>query len=189
MAIRDELWSFLLLTGAYSNLSPGGYLEMQDVVHPITSDDGTLTPESPIGRLTSLCIAASDAAERPMYLAPKYKGYFERAGFVDVVERRFQVAPQRVAQGSILQGDWRVDEGESRQRHGRTAPRPLHPIPWMVARGGYGVLCGDPSGAERPESACIHSDVSPLRCYGCRRTVQADRAQLCGLRTEAGARD
>lgn len=63
---------------------------MQDVVHPITSDDGTLTPESPIGRLTSLCIAASDAAERPMYLAPKYKGYFERAGFIDVVERRFK---------------------------------------------------------------------------------------------------
>lgn len=63
---------------------------MQDVAHPITSDDGTLTPESPIGRLTSLCIEASDAAERPMYLAPKYKGYLERAGFVDVVERRFK---------------------------------------------------------------------------------------------------
>lgn len=27
-----------------------------------------------------------------MYLAPKYMGYFERAGFVDVVERRFKWA-------------------------------------------------------------------------------------------------
>lgn len=63
---------------------------MPDIVHPITSDDGTLTPDSPIELLTSLCIEASDAAQRPMYLAPKYKDYFERAGFVDVIEHRFK---------------------------------------------------------------------------------------------------
>lgn len=75
---------------AYDNLEPGGYLEMQDLAVPYTSDDGTLTPDNPISRFSALCVEASDAAKRPMYLAPYYKTYLERAGFVDVVERRFK---------------------------------------------------------------------------------------------------
>lgn len=63
---------------------------MQDLCQPIESDDGTLKPNSTLARLSELCIEASKNAGRPLYLAPKYKGYMESAGFVDVVERRFK---------------------------------------------------------------------------------------------------
>src|SRR5699024_11578697 len=52
------------------------------------------------------------AAERPMYLAPKYKDYFERAGFVDVMERRFKWPLNEWPKDSYFKEIWSVDEGE-----------------------------------------------------------------------------
>lgn len=75
---------------SYANLEPGGYLEMQDITVPYACDDGTLTPENPIARASSFAMEASYAAGRPMDVAPKYKSYLERAGFTDIVERRFK---------------------------------------------------------------------------------------------------
>ena len=63
---------------------------MQDPVLPYESDDGTLTEENPIRRITKLYVEAGEAAGRPFTLAPKYKEYLERAGFVDVVETRLK---------------------------------------------------------------------------------------------------
>lgn len=63
---------------------------MQDPLLPYESDDGTLTEENPIRRITKLYVEAGEAAGRSFSLPVKYKEYLERAGFVDVVERRMK---------------------------------------------------------------------------------------------------
>ena len=63
---------------------------MQDVLVPYASDDGTLSVDSAVYRGSALWAEAANANGRPSNLAPFYKSYFERAGFVDVVERRFK---------------------------------------------------------------------------------------------------
>lgn len=63
---------------------------MQDVLIPYESDDGTLTEDNPLRRISQLCCDAAEAAGRPFNLPPKYKSYLERAGFVDVEEHRLK---------------------------------------------------------------------------------------------------
>ena len=63
---------------------------MQDFSLPYESDDGTLTPEHPVYRSSLLAKEDAQAGGRPMSLAPEYKHFLTRAGFVDVVERRFK---------------------------------------------------------------------------------------------------
>lgn len=63
---------------------------MQDVLIPYQSDDGTLTKDNALYRMSQLCVDAGEAAGRSFSLPPKYKDYLERAGFVDVVERRLK---------------------------------------------------------------------------------------------------
>lgn len=63
---------------------------MQDVLIPYESDDGTLTEENPLRRVSQLCCDAAKVAGRPFNLAPQYKDFMERAGFADVVERRLK---------------------------------------------------------------------------------------------------
>ncbi|KAJ3542738.1 hypothetical protein NM208_g3939 [Fusarium decemcellulare] len=75
---------------AYENLEPGGYLEMQDLTHPFGCDDGTLPEDIELTRFGQLCIEASANAHRPIDIAPKYKDFLEKAGFIDVVERQFK---------------------------------------------------------------------------------------------------
>ncbi|KAM0547770.1 hypothetical protein ACHAPJ_010231 [Fusarium lateritium] len=78
------------IKNAYDNIEPGGYLEMQDLTYPITCDDGTLPSNSQILRSGQLSIEASAKLGRAINLAPKYKNFFEKAGFTDVVERQFK---------------------------------------------------------------------------------------------------
>ncbi|CAI4215651.1 unnamed protein product [Parascedosporium putredinis] len=75
---------------AFNNLEPGGYLEMQDILLPYESDDGTLTEDNPLRHISQLCVDAGNAAGRPFTLPLKYKRYLEDAGFVDVVERQLK---------------------------------------------------------------------------------------------------
>lgn len=79
-----------LLTHTYSQLEPGGYLEMQDFLVPYASDDGTLKEDNPLYYASTLFVKAGEAGGRPNHLVPYYKTFFERAGFVDVVEKRFR---------------------------------------------------------------------------------------------------
>ncbi|KAG5657659.1 hypothetical protein KAF25_007692 [Fusarium avenaceum] len=78
------------VNNAYANLEPGGYLEMQDLTYPIACDDGTLLPDSALVRSGQLSIEASAKAGRPIDLPPKYKNFFEKAGFTDVVEKQYK---------------------------------------------------------------------------------------------------
>lgn len=80
----------ITLTNLLRNLEPGGYLELQDVFLPYGCDDGTMTADSPLYRASALCVEGAAVSGRRIDLAPEYKTYLERAGFVDVVERRFK---------------------------------------------------------------------------------------------------
>ena len=63
---------------------------MQDFLLPYASDDDTLSADNSLYRASALCVDAANANGRPNNLAPYYKSYLERAGFVDVVERQFK---------------------------------------------------------------------------------------------------
>lgn len=63
---------------------------MQDVFPPYQSDDGTLTPETKLGQLGRIFVEASNALGRPISIASQYKGFMEKAGFVDIVEKKIK---------------------------------------------------------------------------------------------------
>ncbi|CAI4212744.1 unnamed protein product [Parascedosporium putredinis] len=89
---NDSALSILYINKAYkpSALEPGGWFEMQDIVIPYRSDDGTLEPDSPLGRLGGLFRDASHALKRPMDVAVQYRGMMGKAGFTNLVEREFK---------------------------------------------------------------------------------------------------
>ncbi|KAF5679188.1 methyltransferase [Fusarium heterosporum] len=78
------------IQNAYANLEPGGYLEMQDLTYPIACDDDTLLPDSALVRSGLLSIEASAKAGREIDLPPKYKNFFEKAGFTEIVEKKYK---------------------------------------------------------------------------------------------------
>jgi len=78
------------MKNAFDKLEPGGYLEMQDIALPVTSDDGTLKDDSWLVRMSHMTVDASERLGRPFNLAWKYKEMFEEAGFVDVTIRHFK---------------------------------------------------------------------------------------------------
>lgn len=63
---------------------------MQDFVIPYASDDGTLTKDNIMYRVTALCVEAAAAAGRPIDRTPDYKTLLEKKGFVNVVETCFK---------------------------------------------------------------------------------------------------
>lgn len=63
---------------------------MQDIVLPYESDDGTLTEDNPLRRISKLAVEAGKVAGRPFDVPTKYKSYLKKAGFVDVVERQLK---------------------------------------------------------------------------------------------------
>lgn len=70
----------------FDNVKPGGYLEMQDLALPFTSDDGTASPSTTLVKYCNLAIEAFAKMGRPADIARSYKRMMEEAGFVDVVE-------------------------------------------------------------------------------------------------------
>lgn len=72
------------------NLEPGGYLEMQDLSLPYRCDDASLTPDSPIHKLSDLFLRGGRVTGRNMDAAPTYAALMRTAGFVDVEEHQFK---------------------------------------------------------------------------------------------------
>ncbi|OHE95879.1 TAM domain methyltransferase [Colletotrichum orchidophilum] len=75
---------------AFENLEPGGYLEMQDLSLPYRCDDGSLTEENPVHKLSDLFLRGGRVTGRHMDKAPIYKDLMRNAGFVDIVEEQFK---------------------------------------------------------------------------------------------------
>jgi hypothetical protein len=76
---------------ALQTLSPGGWFESQEFDCVITSDDGTLRPDSAIARWCQDMNASAKALDRTMTMANTVKQAYVDAGFVDVHERIFKM--------------------------------------------------------------------------------------------------
>lgn len=68
---------------AKSSLTPGGWLEMQELSNPVTSDDGTLPENKPLSQWGRLLIEASKKMNRPVDNPAKYETWMREAGFVN----------------------------------------------------------------------------------------------------------
>ncbi|KAL4758921.1 uncharacterized protein BDW70DRAFT_152082 [Aspergillus foveolatus] len=68
---------------AKSSLTPGGWLEMQELSNPVTSDDGTLPENNPLFQWGCLLIEASKKMNRPVDNPAKYETWMREAGFVN----------------------------------------------------------------------------------------------------------
>ncbi|KAK5005635.1 hypothetical protein LTR28_007470 [Elasticomyces elasticus] len=79
-----------LITSAYENLAPGGWLEFQDYGLPVKSADGTHIGTS-VEQWGELLCEAGRRLGRPLGddVSANYKRWMEEAGFVDVEELHF----------------------------------------------------------------------------------------------------
>ncbi|KAK3314450.1 S-adenosyl-L-methionine-dependent methyltransferase [Apodospora peruviana] len=71
---------------SFDNLNPGGYIEIQDIIYPMESDDGTLLPDSPMRKWTETLLEGFTNIGRPLDSALHYKEQLAAAGFTDIVE-------------------------------------------------------------------------------------------------------
>lgn len=71
-----------------SNIKPGGYLELSDIVFPVQCDDGSMTEATPLRRWADLMLEGSKGISRRIDSALFYREQFEAAGFQGVVESR-----------------------------------------------------------------------------------------------------
>ncbi|KAF4446193.1 hypothetical protein F53441_10169 [Fusarium austroafricanum] len=78
------------LTKCFTNLTSGGYLELQEVDINIESDDGTLSPDNIMLKSLALLTEASIKFGRPYQNIPALADIMTKIGFVDVVVERFK---------------------------------------------------------------------------------------------------
>ncbi|KAL2814247.1 S-adenosyl-L-methionine-dependent methyltransferase [Aspergillus granulosus] len=74
---------------AYEHLKPGGYIEHWEPSVQAKSDDGT-TIGTVYEEWTELALRAGDAFGKTLRIVDETKGRITKAGFVDVVEKRFK---------------------------------------------------------------------------------------------------
>jgi hypothetical protein len=70
----------------YSHLEPGGWIEMQDIMFPVSSDDNTLTKDHALRKWSDLMVEASHKTGRFMDAASLYKEQLKDAGFENIRE-------------------------------------------------------------------------------------------------------
>ncbi|KAK4457559.1 Phosphoethanolamine N-methyltransferase 1 [Cladorrhinum samala] len=75
---------------AFQNLSPGGWLELDDITFPALSDDGTLKPDSALSQWNNHCIKAGHMIGHSIESAKEYKRQMVEAGFVNVHEKLYK---------------------------------------------------------------------------------------------------
>lgn len=72
------------------NLTPGGYVELQDVDVLMGSDDGTLNEDTTLYKWCRLLDEAATKFNCPFERTTKFKDMLQEIGFVDIVETRFK---------------------------------------------------------------------------------------------------
>ncbi|KAI1052459.1 hypothetical protein LB507_007711 [Fusarium sp. FIESC RH6] len=96
--IRSMIASFKDWPGifcqAFRNLEPGGYIEVQDNVYPLASDDGTIHGTD-ILTWSELMVKAANTTGRSITVASKFKSMLEDAGFIDIMEIKKRIHMNR----------------------------------------------------------------------------------------------
>ncbi|KAI5463897.1 S-adenosyl-L-methionine-dependent methyltransferase [Mariannaea sp. PMI_226] len=74
----------------FDNLTPGGYLEVQEIDAGFQSDDGTLTEEHDLARWWSLLSDACAKLGQPFQTCDRIKEIMIEVGFIGIVDARFK---------------------------------------------------------------------------------------------------
>lgn len=90
MAGSIEDWP-RLIRQCYANLRPGGWLELQESVNVMYSEDGTLPPDSFMARMMHGLIVACEKSGRTMDPAPSMEKWVQEAGFDPITKHRFKI--------------------------------------------------------------------------------------------------
>lgn len=81
------------------HLAPGGWYQQIEMSVTLTSDDGSVTKDSPLDRWGKITLEAGDAMGKDFRIHEQVKGYLDAAGFEDVVEQSYKLPI----------GSWSVD--------------------------------------------------------------------------------
>ncbi|PWY88266.1 TAM domain methyltransferase [Aspergillus heteromorphus CBS 117.55] len=87
-SIRD--WP-RLIKQCYANLKPGGWLELQESVNTLVSEDGSLRPDSHMVRMMETLKEACNKIGQTMDPAPNFEQWVEGAGFGTVHKAKFKL--------------------------------------------------------------------------------------------------
>ncbi|KAF2461741.1 S-adenosyl-L-methionine-dependent methyltransferase [Lineolata rhizophorae] len=104
----------LFLRQAYSQLKPGGYIELQDVCLPAACDDGTAPPDSPTLELGGHMVEAGRRVGFDMRSPARFVDMLRAAGFVDVHGRRYKwpLGPWPKGEREKAIGRWAMQDVE-----------------------------------------------------------------------------
>jgi hypothetical protein len=80
-----------IIQKGYNNLSPGGWMESQEIYSKVYCDDGTMPPTYALLEWTQTEDDAAMRLGRPLRIANKLKKWYAQAGFVDVHEEVFAI--------------------------------------------------------------------------------------------------
>lgn len=72
------------------NLNSGGWLEMQDINFPMRCDDGSITPQSDLGKWTELMMEAGERSGFRLDTCGRSVEMMQNAGFIDIVRIPFK---------------------------------------------------------------------------------------------------
>jgi len=91
----------VVIQSAFNQLTPGGYLEFQDLVLPMRAIDNSFENTN-LNRWQLTTIAAAAKMGMSWTNSANYARHFEEAGFVDVVEQHFQWPVNRWPRGEHM---------------------------------------------------------------------------------------
>jgi len=80
-----------LIRQIYDNTKPGGWIELQESVNTMYSQDGTLKPDNPMVKMMEGLINACAKIGRSLDPAPHMEGWVKDAGFVNVKVQTFRL--------------------------------------------------------------------------------------------------
>jgi hypothetical protein len=105
-----------VVSSAFENLKPGGWMEIQDVFFQPTSNDGSLAADSAFSAWNGEIVRGAARMGRDWLCTAKYQSFLVEAGFEEVVERRFAWPIGTWAKGErnktlVLWGLWNTEEG------------------------------------------------------------------------------
>lgn len=69
---------------SFENLSPGGFIELQDCIYPMSSDDDTLSEDTALYEWSTTLSEAFRRSKRPIDSALHYEQQLAEAGFVNI---------------------------------------------------------------------------------------------------------